>query len=240
MTWVVPNSLMSVFAPDVQALTWGSSECFQQCEHSLTLKSKSMRAPYWRREWNMGRLTLHRYGRMYAHSLGRSLAAKWISFLEDTRASRSHLQEKNSGSSTTDTCGRTLQRESLFADQDFVSLRTCSDTFRWDSPRLSATWKRWVMRCNGDYLERKRLAHLTLGNECSSLLPTPDASSSSYRIGGASQQSKCLESLARRGEIGKAGPLNPRFVEAMMGLPIGWTNCDCVETQSFQTLQNLR
>jgi hypothetical protein len=56
-------------------------------------------------------------------------------------------------------------------------------------------------------------------------LPTPCANEDSFRLSGNSQQSRCLEARARRGELGKPGPLNPEFVEAMMGLPIGWTDC---------------
>jgi hypothetical protein len=54
------------------------------------------------------------------------------------------------------------------------------------------------------------------------------------------------------GHCGKAtGKLNPRWVETLMGLPIGWTmpsctrpvtiaptNCDCLETESCQPPQN--
>jgi hypothetical protein len=54
------------------------------------------------------------------------------------------------------------------------------------------------------------------------------------------------------GHCGKAtGKLNPRWVETLMGLPIGWTmpsctrpvtiepmNFDCLETESFQPPQN--
>jgi len=72
----------------------------------------------------------------------------------------------------------------------------------------------------------------------SQLLPTPTASEQKYRLKGNSQQSKCLEAKARRGELinssleetGSNGEsplrlgLNPEFVEAMMGFPIGWTD----------------
>ena len=54
------------------------------------------------------------------------------------------------------------------------------------------------------------------------MLPTPTASEHKYRLKGDSQQSKCLEAKARIGHFGKSGQLNPRFVEWMMGFPIGW------------------
>jgi len=76
------------------------------------------------------------------------------------------------------------------------------------------------------------------------MLPTPTASEQKYRLKGNSQQSKCLEAKARRGELinpsleetgnnGESSPrlgLNPEFVEAMMGFPIGWTDLNPSET----------
>jgi hypothetical protein len=44
------------------------------------------------------------------------------------------------------------------------------------------------------------------GNECSSW-PTVTANEDSYRIGGDSQQSRCLSAMARRGEM--SGPAAP-------------------------------
>ena len=40
------------------------------------------------------------------------------------------------------------------------------------------------------------------------------------------------DSLSPAGQITQAGPLNPAFVEVMMGLPIGWTDCASSETAS--------
>ena len=58
----------------------------------------------------------------------------------------------------------------------------------------------------------------------SGLLPTPTASEHKYRLKGNSQQSNCLEARARK--TGKGFQLNPRFVEEMMGFPIGFTELD--------------
>lgn len=64
------------------------------------------------------------------------------------------------------------------------------------------------------------------------MLPTPTANEHKYRLKGNSQQSKCLGAMTRRGELtngeitGKDFQLNPRFVEEMMGFPIGWTDLE--------------
>jgi len=57
--------------------------------------------------------------------------------------------------------------------------------------------------------------------------PTPQASEGEkYRLQGQSQGSKCLMAL-------HGGKLNPQFVEWLMGWPIGWTDLEHVETESF-------
>ena len=49
--------------------------------------------------------------------------------------------------------------------------------------------------------------------------PTPTASEHKYRLSGDSQQSKCLNALS-------GGALNPKWVEWLMGWPLGWTALD--------------
>lgn len=59
------------------------------------------------------------------------------------------------------------------------------------------------------------------------LYPTPLASERNYRVGGDSQQSKCLSGIARREaiELGEVqGHLNPDWEEWLMGYPVGYTD----------------
>ncbi len=65
----------------------------------------------------------------------------------------------------------------------------------------------------------------------SGMWPTPSASEHKYRLQGFSQQSKCLNALAR-------GQLNPTWVEWLMGYPLGWTACAAWETQSSRKSQS--
>lgn len=64
---------------------------------------------------------------------------------------------------------------------------------------------RSVTEQRGEYSARLKLAHRTNANECLSW-PTVCANEDSYRIGGDSQQSKCLSAMARRGEMGWPSP----------------------------------
>jgi hypothetical protein len=67
--------------------------------------------------------------------------------------------------------------------------------------------------------------------------PTPSANEHKYRLQGNTQASKCLEALARGGHLDQTKnntngknqellKLNPDWVEQLMGLPVGWTDCD--------------
>jgi hypothetical protein len=62
------------------------------------------------------------------------------------------------------------------------------------------------------------------------VLPAPSGHIHSF----TSQRTDALnaDSLSPAGQITQAGPLNPAFVEVMMGLPIGWTDCASSETAS--------
>ncbi len=63
-------------------------------------------------------------------------------------------------------------------------------------------------------------------------LPTPTSSEHKFRLKGNTQQSNCLEAMARTGRLGKTtGQLNPTWVEWLMGLPTGWTDLDCWGTE---------
>lgn len=56
------------------------------------------------------------------------------------------------------------------------------------------------------------------------MLPTPTVSGNYNRKGASSESGNGLATV-----IG--GPLNPRFVEWLMGFPDGWTDCEPSETR---------
>jgi hypothetical protein len=177
-----------------------------------------------------------RSGAISSHFLGQSFLDWWTSSLAATRVSPSVQQDLEKEQTTQDTSGLLFQPELLSCDQVSVSLKTSKDISRWGCPTLSKTWDAWVIEQRGEYSARLNAARLTSEEESFSL-PTPCANEDSFRLGGNTQQSKTLEAQARRGELGEAGPLNPQFVETMMGLPIGWTDCASLATESSQPQQ---
>jgi hypothetical protein len=228
--WILPKQLISAFAQDTEALTLDSVELSQTCAQSLMRRSKPSPAKTYLREWKRGNWKRLQSGAISSPSLGKAFEAWWISSLVATHASHSAQQDSEREQMIQDTSGLLLQMELLPCDQNYVSLKTSKDISRWGCPTLSKTWQDWVTEQRGEYSQRLKLAPHISGDE-SSYLPTPCANEDSFRLNGNSQQSKCLEAKARRGEIGEPGPLNPEFVEVMMGLPIGWTDCASLETE---------
>jgi hypothetical protein len=121
-------------------------------------------------------------------------------------------------------------------------LRTSKDILRWDSPLLSAIWKKWVTKCRKEYSRRLNAGRLTSGS-ASLLWPTIRASE--YKgcgpLGSKSHQHMnnrsylCAVAQERTGQTGR---LNPSYCEWMMGVPIGWTGCAYSETASHLPAQH--
>jgi hypothetical protein len=297
--WILPTQLHTLaFALDTEALISDSNEQSQICAQSLLVRSKHSPARTWSAKWKRDSWTQHLSGRILKPSHGQSFVTAWISLVADTPASHSAQPESVKEQKTQDTSGLLFQPELLSCDRVAVSLKTSRDISRWGCPTLSKTWQEWVTERRGAYSARLKSAHLTNASGSSSW-PTVTANEDSCRIGGDSQQSKCLSAMARRGELAwptpqednsanNAGPsrmkyahrnqdltvavamqripraaepttaetrglkksetaqfishpapangntdgsrperLNPRWVETLMGLPVGWVMPSC-------------
>ena len=228
--WILPKQLISAFAQDTEALTSDSVELSQTCAQSLMRRSKPSPAKTYLREWKAGNLMRLRSGAISSHSLGQSFLGWWTSSLAATRVNRLAQQDNVEEQKIQDISGHLSQVAFKWYDPDCVSSRTCRDTLALDLEKSLQTWKALVTKRRGEYSARLNAARLTSDAEFTSL-PTPCANEDSFRLNGNSQQSRCLEARARRGELGEPGPLNPQFVEIMMGFPIGWTDCASSETE---------
>lgn len=239
-----------------------------------------MPAASWRRAWKAGNLMLPRFGVMLKPSLGTAFTERYTSSLAAIRASHFQQPDSAREQTTHAISGPSLQMQLDGCGQSCASLRTSKDTLALDSEKSLGSWKASVIEQRGDYSRRLKLARLTSENGSLSW-PTVTANEDSYRIGGSSQASKCLSGMARRGEmsgpVAQASPsslgsrpeswptpntmdtlpnqlgarLNPRWVETLMGLPVGFTmpscaapvtiaptSSDCSATASFQPQQS--
>lgn len=127
MTWILPKSLQSRFAPDMKVLAWGSSECFQACASSLTRRSKSMPARSWRNAWKRGSLMLPRSGLILEPSQEQRFTERWASSFADFRANHSPSPASGKAEPTSDTFGRILRASSAQLSLFGSSSKTCRD-----------------------------------------------------------------------------------------------------------------
>lgn len=183
--------------------------------------------------------------------------------VEVSPARTSATQEKEPGSLGKEAdCGRNTPKRLGYYDQDTSSLRTFQRSLAEDSMLSLQTLPRAGMMRNGIVFQLKPSAPLIEETERSSwptptaagcftdklkssqqkpgsmhsvnlsqkvqMFPTPTShqQSTKYQQGGT-----CLEA-----KIG--GKLNPRWVEWLMGYPIGYTELNALETQLFRKLRN--
>jgi hypothetical protein len=153
------------------------------------------------------------------------------------------------------------------------------DTYRWDSPQSSATWKKEVIKRRGAFSARLKLAR-RIKERGSSFWPSvvasevrqgfqdrsrgmkgsqeslttavvkdwPSASSRDWKGAPASRitpegyNARLDEAVILFGQVvpanrnlngNRQGSLNPRWVETLMGLPIGWTMPSCTSPQTI-------
>ena len=216
-----------------------------------------MRVPIWLRKWNKDSWTKHLSGRILKPSHGQIFVEKWTSCLEVIHANLFQYQANDLEQKIQDTSGPISQMEFDSCDQTFAFSRTSKDTSLLDSEKSLANWKALVISQRGEYSRRVKLV-LPIEENVSSLWPTPRAGNPGSRpndkggkilaeevkkystptarmwkeIGCPAEFRRTTPSLA----IQVGGKPNPDWVEWLMGIPTGWTDCDCVETELSQQL----
>lgn len=214
-----------------------SSEQSQACARWLLVRSKPLPVRTWCLKWNRDTWTRHLSGRILRPSHGGIFEEWWISSLGVTPASHSAPPVGAGESATPVTSGRTLQMELLSCDPVYVSLRMSKDISLWGCPTSSKTWQQWVIERRGAYSQRLKSGRRTQGSACSSW---PTANARDWKDSGSSQGMRMSPNLGtavhRNGQAAqennsvhgnRRGSLNPRWVETLMGLPVGWTMPSC-------------
>ena len=218
--WIIPNNLqLSSGAPDTAGFISDLNEQSQICASSLMVRSKPSRSQTWSQKWKRDSWTALLSGRILRPSHAKPFETEWTCLWPVIPANPSARQESGSEQKTLATSGRTSPDQyELFAPECVFS-RTSKDISASDSEKSLENWNKWVTKCRGEYSLRVKSAHLTRENESLSW-PTVTANEDSYRIGGESQQSKCLSAMARRGEMdnGHPAPANPSTLGSRQGL----------------------
>jgi hypothetical protein len=239
--WILPKSLTSRYVPGMAEST-SDSDAASRCAQLLMRRSKPSQSSAYLREWKAGNLTRLRSGLICDPFLGTAFEIEYTCSLEVIPASPSQQPVNDLEPTTPGTSGQALQRELLLCDPESVSSRTSKDTSVSDSERSLQTWNALVTKRRGEYLARLNAVRRTSVSEYSSW-PSPVASEVRQGFQDRSRGMKgTQESLTtvviKCGPLGPdnhstfgshQGSLNPRWVETLMGLPVGWTMPNCVQ-----------
>ena len=178
-------------------------------------------------------------------------AMKSSRFLFQLQASTHRIEEIGSGLLLTPTTREDVQNLEKFQERmqkypngtkmpnlatQINSMLPTPSAYDWNTSRKEETFIKAQARhkAKGVNLQNPLKQMATMG-----MLPTPSANEDSYRLQGNTQASKCLEAMARKGELenGKNSPLSPRFVLEMMGFPIDWTLLPFLNGEKNQSKQ---
>ena len=175
--WILPKQLhTSAFVQDTKALGLDSEEFSQACEKSLSWRGKDSLSRTWLQRWKRENWIQHLSSRTLNNSHTESFVDKWTSYLADSRANPSVVQDSVKQLMIQDTCSHTSEMESGTADPELFSSKTWEEssqprpgTENQFSNMSSENWKDWVTEQRQEYSQRKKSAHLIRESESSSL-----------------------------------------------------------------------
>jgi hypothetical protein len=252
MTWILPKSLHTLASVQgTAALISDSEEQSKVCAQSLLVRSKPLPLRTWSRKWKRDSWTRHLCGRILDPSRGKAFETEWISSVAGTPASRSVPSASASAETTPVTSGLGSQMELSSCDPSFASSRTSRVTSPSDYATSSQSWTESVTLRRGAYSARLKWARPT-SESASSSWPTattrdwkdttgcspdgknPDGSHRNRKdrlvgvIAAEMASGPVVRvNLSTNGSRPVSLALNPRWVETLMGLPVGWVMPSC-------------
>ncbi len=278
--WILPKTLTQSNGSLATAETISDlNECSQICASSLLVRSKSSPSKTFLRRWKQDSWRLLPYGRIAKPSLGNHLLIERTFSLRPILAPHLAQPASDRALKTSGISGHTFTDGYYAPDLFSSSSRMSKDTYRWDSPQSSATWKKEVIKRRGAFSARLKLAR-RIKERGSSFWPSvvasevrqgfqdrsrgmkgsqeslttavvkdwPSASSRDWKGAPASRitpegyNARLDEAVILFGQVvpanrnlngNRQGSLNPRWVETLMGLPIGWTMPSCTSPQTI-------
>jgi len=248
------------YVPGVSVSNVDLERFSQVAAGSVTWRGKDSRSRTWLQRWSKESWLRHLSGLTCDPLTAARGVVSWILSARATRASLSPWQAGGLVPPTPATSGPTSGGSSTSPSLGCASSRTSPLICGEEDLRSSETFDRWASALRSHCLQRRKSGPRTSESAFSSLLPTPTASLFDSNQGGAEGRvgpiRYSLTGLARRGLLwptstvcgngnrkgssptsgdGLAtaagpGPLNPAWVEWLMGWPIGSTAYACSET----------
>lgn len=201
-------------------------------------------------------------GTKLKHSTAARGGALWISSLQDIPANPTQQPDCNAALMILGISGRKFTESSQKSPLPFCFSKTYLTICKLNFPTSSETWSHLVTELRRDCSLRQRSARRIGENGYSPSLfgPIPNQrakksnwatpTARDYKDGGTSLKNVRVNGLLGRQVLAEltigqstseqSRMLNPRFTEALMGLPPGWTGFDSVETEWFRWLRQMR
>ena len=265
--WVIPKNLnTSPSVQGTEGLTLGSKELSDLSEQSLLWRSSPSQSATWSQRWKKGLLRQHLYGRILKPSIGKSSVEEWISSQEASLASPFLPLDEDKQTPTPDTSSHTSSKDSKYANLPLFSLRMSKESSPQNSALKDGqtqkahrfcsmyleSWRGWVMRRRQEYSQREKSVLHIEGNESSYLVlkevPKEKAWSGSMDSLTETETQVALYTPPQEEETNTLGSpqeqtqenykLNPRWVETLMGLPIGWVMPSCTSPLTIERMSS--
>lgn len=231
--WIIPRNIFPS-VQDMEELISDSTELSVILEQSCMWRSKPSQSSTWLKRLNKDGWIQHLSTRILKPSHSESFEEKWISSLGDSHVSPSPAREKNKGLKTQDISSRTSKRASeIWGDLPLFSSKMSQESLvpksenKVFSNMSSADWKIWITEQRREYSQRVKSDQVTKESayllwvsdkEQTSVLKMVDIDVHTPREEGKSNTSSSPRAL-----------LNPRWVECLMGVPIGWTSPEATQ-----------
>ena len=257
--WIIPKNLSIYHsAQGMGALTSDLVELSKMLEQSAMWRSKPSLSKTWLIRLKKDCLMQGLFLQTLKPSLGISLVEKWISSQEASLANHLVQQADGKQVKTQDTCGPILKKESnSLTDLPLFSWKMSRASYQQSLQGMSGktlqahqfctmsseNWKEWVTKQRLAYSQRVKSAHHIREKECSYLLSEMTSKKQGLNTlitslslinqtdsqHGLPQEVKYNTLMSHLEPQQEPRKLNPRWVEMLMGLPIGWTMPSCIK-----------
>ena len=249
----IPLQLLSS-APDTEVLDLASKESLaKECDSSDFVNLRGSPRLISLVKWKQDSWHKFLFGRICSPSHTESFEDLWILQLRESLANRTVSPESEAEEVTSDSSLTTGCADLSKCNQEQFSLRMSKDSSQakcqmelFALSGQSKDWKQWAINLRQEYSRRVKLAHLTnasgslswpsvkvsMGGDCPSerRRNTPNLEVAAAQQHGhltpinPSTNGSHQESWATH----QAEKLNSRWVETLMGLPVGWTMPSCL------------
>ena len=188
--WILPKQLhTSAFVQDTKESGLDLEEFCRTCEKSLSWRGKDSLSRTWLQRWKRENWMRHLSSRTLNNSLTESFVDKWTSYLADSRANPSVVQDNVKQLMTLDTCSHTSEMESGTANLELFFSKMLEEssqprrgTENQFSNMSSENWKEWVTEQRQEYSQRLKSAPHTKESGCSSWATPEAANQVGYQV----------------------------------------------------------